>query len=250
MQSIWDEQTIKPHEIVLVEDGPLTQVLYSAITRWEEKLKGVLKTVPIQHNVGLGEALQKGLLHCTHEIVARMDTDDIAAPTRFEVQLAYFAAHPKTDIISSWIDEFESDAEHIVSSRPLPLEHTALQTFAKKRNPLNHPAVMFRKDAVLQAGNYQPMPGFEDYYLWVRMLMNGSKMANIPQYLVHMRAGEQQLQRRRGLAYIRQEISFQQKLLSIGFISHTTFVYNVVLRTGVRLLPKSLLKQFYRLFRR
>ena len=164
MQSIWDKQTIKPNEIVLVEDGALTTELDAAIALWKKQLGDTLKIVSLNENRGLGDALNIGLQHCTYELVARMDTDDISTAKRFEKQLEILK-NPSIDICSAWISEFEHDENLIQSYRKLPELHRDLVVFSKKRNPLNHPAVMYKKSAVLKAGGYKKMMLFEDYYL-------------------------------------------------------------------------------------
>ena len=108
-----------------------------------------------------------------------MDTDDIAKPDRFEKQLAIFLEHPEIDVVGAWIDEFEGEVSNVLSMRKVPEQHENILRFAKGRCPVNHPVVMFRKSAVLKAGGYKHFPLFEDYYLWVRMLMNGARFYNI-----------------------------------------------------------------------
>ncbi len=248
MQSIWDEQIIKPNEIILVQDGPLTDILNIAIDEWKKKLGIKLKIVVIDKNIGLGDALNLGLSHCTYELVARMDTDDVADKTRFKKQLYIFDTM-SIDICSSWISEFEDFEENSVGVRKLPEYHKNIIDFAKKRNPLNHPSVMFRKKAVEKAGNYQKMIGFEDYYLWVRMIISGAKFYNIQEALVNMRAGDAQVERRSGWNYAKKEILFQKELLSIGFINFYEFIRNIAIRFTIRVLPKSTIKRIYQIFR-
>jgi glycosyltransferase involved in cell wall biosynthesis len=248
MQSILDEQTIKADEIVLVEDGELTNELYSAIGHWKKKLGETLKVMPLERNVGLGDALNMGLVDCSHEIVARMDTDDVASPDRFAKQLKIFESDD-IDICSSWVSEFDKDEKKIVSYRKVPESHDEIVEFAKTRNPLNHPAVMYRKSAVEAAGGYQKMMWFEDYYLWARMIMNGARFYNIQEPLVHMRAGYGQLERRSGWKYAKAEIQFLKKLKNIGFLSNWELVRNASTRVIARILPKIVVKAIYRAIR-
>lgn len=248
MQSIWEEQTVQPDEIILVIDGPLPKALTDAIDRWQQAIGGKLKQIPLAQNVGLGEALNQGLLACSHGLVARMDTDDIAMPKRFEVQLEVFADE-NIDICGSWISEFNDDETMVESVRKVPQYHADIVHFAKKRNPLNHPSVMYRKDAVLKAGGYRPMLWFEDYYLWVRMIQSGARFYNLQTPLVHMRAGTAQLERRRGIAYAKQEFLFQRELYRIGFISASQLLFNLAVRTGVRVLPKRAVASLYQTIR-
>jgi len=248
IQSIWDEQTVKPNEIVLVQDGKLTDELYEVIEIWQKKIGDRFKTIPLKQNVGLGDALNIGLQHCSYEIVARMDTDDIAMPNRFEKQLKVFE-NDDIDICSSWVSEFDNDEKVIVSYRKLPKTHENILKFAKKRNPLNHPAVMYKKSSIKKASGYKKMIWFEDYYLWVRMLMNGARFYNIQEPLVNMRAGYGQLERRSGLKYALNEFKFQKILYKIGFLNKFEFIRNSLIRFIVRVVPKKIVKKIYKILR-
>lgn len=248
MWSIWEKQTIKPNEIVLVQDGPLDRGLYNAINIWKEKLGDKLNIIPLKENVGLGDALNIGLDHCSFELVARMDTDDIALPNRFEKQLEVFK-NSDVDICGSWISEFDNDENEIISYRKSPEFYNEIINFAKKRNPVNHPAVMYKKSSVEKAGGYKRMIWFEDYYLWVRMMLNGAKFYNIQETLVNMRAGYGQLERRSGFKYARSEFVFQQELLRLGFINYIEFIRNVFIRFFARIVPKTFVKMIYKMLR-
>ena len=244
MQSIWDEQTIKPDEIILVQDGKLTNKLYEVIDKWQNKLGEVLKTVPLEKNVGLGDALNIGLQYCSNELVARMDTDDIAQRDRFEKQLKVFEGSD-VDICSSWVGEFDNDENEIVSYRKLPQHHNDIVTFSKKRCPINHPAVMYKKSPVQNAGGYKKMMWFEDYYLWARMMLDGAKFYNIQEPLVNMRAGYGQLERRSGWKYALAEYRFQKELKNINFLNGYEFACNVSVRFMTRILPRRVVKLAY-----
>ncbi len=248
MQSIWDEQSIKPNEIVLVEDGELTLELYDLIDKWEQKLNGILIRLQLDTNVGLGDALNIGLHSCNFELIARMDSDDIARRDRFEKQLKIL--QNGVDICSSWVSEFDIDEREIISYRRVPELHKDILIFSKSRNPLNHPAVMYKKSKVLDAGGYKKMLWFEDYYLWIRVLLSGAKFYNIQEPLVNMRSGFAQLERRSGLSYAKAEFKFQKELLNLEFITVFRFIKNLLVRLIVRISPKKAVKIVYKLIRR
>lgn len=248
MVSIWYEQSIKPDEIVLVQDGKLNDLLYEEIQTWKEILNGRLVIVDLINNKGLGNALDQGIQHCSYEIIARMDIDDIALPNRFEKQLNIFRSKD-IDICGSWISEFDQDENTIVSFRKVPEYHDEITMFAKHRNPLNHPSVMYKKKSVLNSGGYKHMKWFEDYFLWCRMISNGMRFYNIQEPLVKMQAGYDQLKRRSGLKYAVAEYQFQSKLLDLEFINRIEFAKNISVRLLVRLFPKWLLKGIYTLIR-
>lgn len=203
-------QTVLPSEIVLIEDGPLTPELYEVIERFKQK-NSFLRTVPLKKNVGLGNALNIGVEKCKNELIARMDTDDIAKPDRCEKQLKAFEDDPELDICGTFIEEFEGDIDNIVSVRRLPCSHEEILSFAKKRNPFNHMTVMFKKDAVLKAGNYREINLFEDYYLWTRMLVNGAKAHNVGESLVYARVGSDMMKRRGGFNYWKKIVKGRKK---------------------------------------
>jgi len=248
MQSVWDEQTVKPDEIVLVQDGILTDELYEAINKWQEKLGDRFRTLPLEQNVGTGDAKKIGLQKCKYELVAIMDTDDIALPDRFKKQLKVFK-NSDIDVCSSWVSEFDNDENIIVSYRKLPENHEDILKFAKKRMPVNHPATMYRKKIADKAGGYKKMMWFEDYYLMVRMMLNGAKFYNIQEPLVNMRAGYGQLERRSGLKYALSELEFQKILYKIGFLNFFEFIRNSLIRFIVRIVPKKVVKKVYKILR-
>lgn len=249
VKSIWENQTIKPSEIILVQDGPLTSELYALIAIWQKKIGNVFRCIPLETNVGLGDALNIGLQHCSYDLIARMDTDDIADPKRFEKQLAIFE-QANIDICGSWVTEFDQDEGFITGVRKLPETHNEILEYAKLRCPINHPAVMYKKSVVEKAGGYQAMMWFEDYYLWARMLMVGAKFYNIQESLVNMRAGIGQLERRSGLEYAKAEINFLTALNSIGFLSKIDLYKMILLRVPIRLLPKKIIRFVYKKLRK
>lgn len=232
-------QSLLPSEIVLIKDGPLTVELDTIVSDYERRYP-ILKVIALAQNQGLGRALNEGLKHCSYDLVARMDTDDIAKPSRFEKQVRVFDEHPEIDICSAWIDEFEGDLTHIISTRKLPETHNEIARYAQVRCPINHPVVMFRKKAVLEAGGYQHFPLFEDYYLWIRMLVNGAKFYNIQESLLYFRFSPAMFKRRGGWKYAMDELHFQSLLRQKKFISWSTYIKNVVIRLVTRLMPNRL----------
>ena len=238
-------QTLLPIEVVLVEDGPLTDELYAVIKEFTSQ-HPELKVISLPTNRGLGKALNEGLKHCSYDLVARMDTDDIAKPDRFEKQLAIFLEHPEIDVVGAWIDEFEGGVSNVLSMRKVPEQHENILRFAKGRCPVNHPVVMFRKSAVLKAGGYKHFPLFEDYYLWVRMLMNGARFYNIQESLLFFRFSPDMFRRRGGWRYAVTEVRLQTLFYKMGFIGFFSLLKNVCIRLVTRLLPNGLRSLLYK----
>lgn len=230
-------QTLMPNEIVIVKDGPLTHELELVISYYKKKYNSLFKIIDFNQNRGLGLALRDSVLACNNEYIARMDTDDIALPTRFEKQFAYLEKHKEIALLGSWITEFSDDPEHPETITELPFEHKDIVQYAKRRNPFRHMTVIFKKSAVLDSGNYRDFLWFEDYDLWVRMIQKGYKVANISEVLVNVRAGDDMFARRGGLRYLKQDVNFQLNMKRLMFINDWIFIQNIFVRGLVRILP-------------
>lgn len=231
-------QTLKADEWVVVEDGPITDELAKVIKEYQ-KIQNI-KVVKLPTNVGLGLALKEGMLNCSYDIVARMDTDDYAVPTRFEKQMQEFENDKDLDICGSHIYEFEDSIDNFIAERKVPLNQEDIVEYQKKRSAFNHMTVMFKKDAVLKAGNYEHCPLMEDDMLWIRMIQSKAKMMNIDDYLVYARTNRAMIDRRGGLAYFKKYRNAKKQIRKTGFISgFTCFKCNFV-QFFVCLMPRKL----------
>ena len=238
-------QTVLPSEIVLVKDGVLTKELDVIVSNYQQ-IHSNFKVVTLRENQGLGIALNEGLKHCSYDLVARMDTDDIAKPNRFEKQIRVFQQNSNIDICSAWIEEFEGDWHNVISIRMLPETHDEIAYYAQSRCPINHPVVMFKKSAVIRAGGYQHFPLFEDYFLWLRMLKNGAKFYNIQDSLLYFRTSSEMFKRRGGWKYAMDEYRFQKMMLEMDMISYKRFILNVMTRFPVRIAPNRVRSWLYK----
>ena len=247
MASIWDEQTIRPNEIILVEDGRLTDDLYISISQWKEKIGSTFKTVPLKKNFGLGKALNIGLKECNYKLIARMDTDDISVPNRFQIQVDFMECHPDVSVSSGVIEEWNEDMTKMLHMRYLPMDHESIFKFAKSRCPISHPAVIYRKSAIQCVGGYPDIYP-EDYSLWSNLLQNGFKFGNTSDVLVKMRVGEA-LVSRRGLNFLKGEIKIFKFQKQIGFINSYEFFRNISQRLVLRLSPVFIKRLLYRFIR-
>ena len=194
-------QALLTDDFVLVCDGPLNDALDGVIFAKQQEMGTVLNVVRLAKNGGLGNALNEGIKYCKNELIARMDSDDIAYPDRCEKQLSVFDEHPEVGICSGIVEEFTTDPNTVDAKRVPPETNVEIVEFAKKRNPFNHPCVMYRKSVVKAVGSYQDFYLLEDYYLWLRMLMAGYQGYNIQEPLLHMRAGSEMYKRRAGWKY-------------------------------------------------
>lgn len=236
MNSIWN-QTISTDDFVLVCDGPLNEELDAVIEKMEKEHPDTLYVVRLEKNGGLGNALNAGIKHCKHELVARMDSDDISRPDRCERQLKVFEEHPDVSICSGIVEEFTTSTSEIEARRVPPETQEEIISFAKKRNPFNHPCVMYKKSAVEDAGGYQDFYLLEDYYLWIRMLQKESQGYNLQEPLLWMRAGSDMYKRRAGWKYAQSQKALFIYMKGSGFISGSQYMQSVVVRTASSLTP-------------
>lgn len=246
--SIWDIQTLKPNEIVLVKDGPLTKELEDSIATWQIKLGDVLKIVSLDKNVGLGAALNAGLAHCSYNLVARMDTDDMSLPERFEKQIDYLKEHPHVDVLGSGMEEFNREPGDLRSYRILPIRGKKLLTYAKFRSPVNHPTVFFKKEIVLANGGYRSdILLFEDFALFIKLIKNKACFENMEDILLNFRVGDgiATIKRRSGWHYVKSELKFIKFALSIRYLNYYEAIISMVTKIPLRLLPPKFILFIY-----
>lgn len=237
LESIWQLQTVRPAQIVLMIDGPVGEDILAVIDAFEAQCP-VLNVVQLPQNVGLGNAMRIAMEETEYEIIARMDSDDISASDRFAQQLRFFEENAAVDVVGGDISEFVGEEDHIVAYRRVPEDNEAIKRYLKKRCPLNHVTVMFKKSAVLKAGGYIEQFWNEDYYLWIRMAQSGAVMANTGTVLVNVRTGKDMYSRRGGKKYFQSELFLQNYMLREKMIGPLTYLDNVAKRWIMqRVLP-------------
>ena len=233
VHSIYDKQSVRPSEIVLVEDGPIPADLEAAVQELCDEIP-IMKIVPFEVNRGHAAARQGGLDAATNELVAIMDADDIAEPCRFEKQLSYMDKHPEITVTGSIINEFIGSPENVVGSRIVPEDDNDIKTYLKSRCPMNLQTVMYRKSKVMEVGGFIDWFCEEDYYLWIRLAQAGHKFHNHQESLVNVRVGKEMYQRRGGMRYFKSEAKLQNYMFSHGIISFPKYCYNVAIRFAVQ----------------
>ena len=234
-KSIYDEQTLKPNQIVLVLDGPLPTDLQAEVEKIRHNAGPILSIVELPVNQGLAAALNTGMEYCVHEWVFRMDTDDIALPNRFQLQAQYIERHPNIDVLGALMEEFDTSNIDYSVMRNIPEIHEDIVKFAKSRNPINHPVCCFKKSVAKEAGGYPPIYP-EDYFLWVKLIQAGRRFHNLQTPLLRMRTGEAFI-KRRGTDMLKGELRTYRYMLETGFINRKEFLIASALRSVVRLVP-------------
>ncbi len=239
-----DAQTRPPAEVVLVQDGPVPPELADTIADLAATSPVPVRHVVMDANVGLGPALDRGLETCSHEIVARMDADDVSRPDRFEKQLPLIEAG--ADIVGSGLLEFHASADDVVGRRTPPTDPDEIRRVIRFRDPFNHPTVVYRRSAVHAAGGYSDMALMEDYLLFTRMVEGGARPANLADPLVRYRVGAGAYARRGGRRLLRSELALQRRFRDLGITTRSQYLRNVAVRGGYRLVPERLRRMAYR----
>lgn len=244
-------QTVKPNEIILVEDGPVPAELENLITQIESRVD-ILKVVRLPKNVGHAGARQTAMNEASNDLIAVMDSDDIAVNNRFELQLKAFEQNNEASVIGGQIKEFVGTPDNIVGERIVPQNDGDIKSYLKARCPLNLVTVMYRKSDVEKVGGFIDWYCEEDYYLWIRLAQSGFKFCNINENLVNVRVGKEMYQRRGGFKYFKSEAKLQGYMLRHGIISFPRYCYNVAGRFAVQVAMPNKLRGFIfqKLFRK
>lgn len=240
------EQTIKPSEFVLVEDGKLTEELYTVVEKYKNEYKNIFNIVKIPENGGLGPALKRGVEECNYEFIARMDSDDYSMPTRIEKQFLQFDKDEELGLVGTNVKEFIDTIDNVICSVVLPEKHKDILKFSKRRCPFRHPSLLYKKSEVMKAGNYREFYLCEDYDLYVRMLRNGCKCYNIQETLVYMRIGEDFYKRRGGWKYMKSILKFKNEQLKVGYFTFSDYIKSTIPHIIVCLMPNFMRNWIYR----
>jgi hypothetical protein len=176
--------------------------------------------------------------------VARADADDLNEPDRLERQLAALAASG-ADVCSAAMAEFTGSPDHVLGVRRSPADHDTFARRMRTRNPVNQPAVVFRRELAVSAGGYPDLRCLEDYDLWARMLRDGARFVGVDAPLVRYRM-DGMMQRRVGKD-LHAERDFQQRMRGYGLVGPVRARVNLVVRGLYLRLPAPLLALAYRL---
>lgn len=250
VHSIYTDQTVKPNEIILVVDGPINKELKDTVRLLELEIE-ILRVISLRENMGHAIARQTGLEAASNKLVAVMDADDIAIPTRFEQQLRAFNEHPEVSVIGGVINEFMGIPDNIVGTRVCPESDEDIKAYLKSRCPMNLVTVMLKKSDIQAVGGYQDWYCEEDYYLWIRLTLGGYKFYNLQNNLVNVRVSEEMYQRRGGIRYFKSERLLQKYMLTHKIIKLPKYIYNVLIRFVLQvLMPNSLRGWIFQKFAR
>lgn len=238
-----DTQTRRPDEVVIVRDGPVAPSLQACLDRLAAESPVPVEVVALERNVGLGPALDAGLAACSHDLVARMDADDLSLPHRFAVQLPLLAS---ADLVGAGLLEIGTGLDDVVGRRTPPIEPGDIVRRARFADPFNHPTVVYRRELVRAVGGYGDFALMEDYLLWAKMILAGARVANVAEPLVGYRVGAGAYARRGGWRQLRAELALQRRFRALGFTTRGQCARNVLVRGGYRLVPEWIRRAAYR----
>lgn len=241
-------QTIPTDDFVIVCDGPLTEELDSVLEKHRSQNPSVIKLIRLPQNIGTGAALNIGIVQCEHELVAKMDSDDISVPDRCERQLMEFAKDDRLTVVGGNILEFIENPRAPISRRIVPCDNEGIHKYARRRQPFNNTTVMYKKSAVRQVGGYKALVRGEDYDLYVRLLHANYWCKNIDDDLVLVRINKREADRRTSYATYKGFIKTRWAALRLGFSSPWDFFVACCAQTIVFFSPAFLQRFIYRHF--
>lgn len=242
-------QTVPSDDIVVVEDGPIPESLRCVIQDFKDQGYPI-NAIELPQNVGLGLALNRGLARCKHDLVARMDADDVSLPQRCEQLLAVFRADPTLDIVGSPVLEFQGSETNITGVRDVPKTNEDIHRFARRRDPFNHPAVMYKKQSVLRYGPYGDYRKNQDTDLWIKMLSQGCRGANTKEPLLLFRFDEATLGKRKNWQNTKSLIGIRHTAYKTGFSSFVDWFVVAAVQLGMYALPVGFQKAVYTMLRK
>jgi len=243
-ESSVDQQTLRPAEVVVVQDGPVPEALAAELARIERESPVPVRVVRLPENRGLTEALNEGLKACAKPVIARMDADDVSDPERFERQ--WELIEQGYELVGTGMAEFEEDPAITSAQRIPPVGEQRIREHAKTHNPFNHPTMMYRAELIERVGGYEPFGKMEDYWLGIRVIAAGARVENLPEPLVKYRVGSGAFARRGGWVEARTEWRLQGELRRMGFVTTAQYLRNVVMKGAYRLLPAPLKRVLFR----
>lgn len=250
LESVIINQTLKPTELILVVDGPVEKEIHKVITDYQQSWDR-FEVIWLKNNSGHAIARQIGLNAARYDIIAIMDSDDIACPNRFEKQISIFSENPRIDVLGGQITEFIEDEANIIGKRVVPESDAEIKKCLKYRCPMNFVTVMMKKKSVEKVGGYIDWYCEEDYYLWVRMVEAGMSFSNLSDVLVNVRVGKDMYARRGGWKYFKSEARLQRYMYVNKLIGGGVFAVNVVKRLIVQVvLPNKIRGWVFRRFAR
>ena len=247
-------QTVMVDQTLVVVEGNIDKKIQKILNKYIKIIKG-FKVLYIENqigplNYGLPSSLNYGMINTDVDYIIRIDSDDINMNDRAEKIIKFHKKYPDCKIIGSNIVEYDEKMLIKGKERVVPEFHKDILKYSKFRNPFNGPAVSFHRITALKLGGYPLVASNEDYCLWVSFLKYNYKTYNIQENLVKMRAGKEIIHRRSSTRYMRGEWQSIKYIFGIGYFNFYLFIFHLIIRTIIRLLPINLITKLYSKFLR
>lgn len=244
------QQTVKPDQFVIVWDGPVGDALKYTVQQFEVLYPDVFTTVQLEENHGLAYALNEGLKHCRHDLVARMDSDDYSLPERCEKQLREFERDNQLALLGGNTQHFHDDISKTDKRSYQPIGEDAIKKCLRRNSAFSHPTVMFRKSCVEACGGYDSnLRRSQDHDLFSKMVWKGYRCLNLEDILVLFRADENMMLRNRNPESCKARMIIQKMLLKRKQCSMLDYIYVCSGVTAMKLLPEKLYIAVYKLLK-
>lgn len=172
----------------LIQNGDVPENLLHIARKYEVSHASIIEQLFVAKR-GLAAALNQSIKQCTTKYYARMDSDDIAMPQRFELQVKYLEAHDEVDILGGWAKEFSSNGgtDNAVLKK-MPIDINEMRNWFHYRNPFIHSTIIFRREVFKRIGYYnETYLTDQDLELWGRAINANVQLANIPEILIYFR---------------------------------------------------------------
>ena len=243
-------QTVPPDELILVCDGKLTDELNVIIKAFESEYQKIFRSVRLLENVGTGMAANEGIKECQNELIAKMDSDDVCVPDRFQRQLMMFLKNPKLDMVGGYIEEFDDTTKEPIAIKKTPISHEEILKYARRRSPFNNQTLIYRKSFAQKVGGYTDIKRCEDYEFITKMLMAGAVGENMPEVLVRYRVTKDNYKRRKNWSNTKSFIKVRWGLYKARFSSLFDFLVPTTAQLLMFIMPERFTSWAYRKFLR
>lgn len=244
-KSIWIDQTMKPKQIILIQDGDLPSSLIDIINKWKKIIGESMIVHKNVTNLGLTKSLNIGIGYVTEKYIARMDSDDVCLPNRFEKQYMYLEQNPEVCALGSSAMEIDEDGKELYL-RHYPKGDKEVRKCICKATPLQHSAVMMRSD-VFKNGIVSYNENYtltQDLALWFDMLCAGLKIDNLDETLLLFRITKGSFSRRNK---VKAKNEFRIYMSGIARLRGFTWRYIYpILRYVYRMLPTRLVEVIFK----
>lgn len=176
-------QTFADFELIAINDGS-KDASRDVLAGFSDPRLRILD----QANCGLVETLNRGIHAARGALIARMDSDDVSLPARLEVQVEFLKRHPEVALAGGLVATIDEAGRTLADRVPFPLTHEEIwDSIGRRPWVMCHPAVVFRRDAALAVGLYDPAYKHAEDTEFFARLMSRHRAVNLPEVVLKYR---------------------------------------------------------------